>query len=88
MKQAMKRVKNVLGGKKGGDSICGKTRVLMTTGALLLAGGAFAVEGGGKDSSGADTVKSRVFNVLKYGAVGDDKTDNTEAFSACLKAVI
>jgi hypothetical protein len=29
-----------------------------------------------------------VFNVLKYGAVGDDKTDNTEAFSACLKAVV
>jgi hypothetical protein len=29
-----------------------------------------------------------VFNVLGYGAVGDDKTDNTEAFSACLKAVI
>ncbi|NLB56633.1 MAG: hypothetical protein GX811_12895, partial [Lentisphaerae bacterium] len=30
----------------------------------------------------------RVFNVRAYGAVGDDKTDNTEAFSACLKAVI
>jgi len=33
-------------------------------------------------------VESRVFNVLNYGAVGDDKTDNTEAFSACLKAII
>jgi len=33
-------------------------------------------------------VKSRTFNVLNYGAVGDDKTDNTAAFSACLKAVI
>lgn len=32
--------------------------------------------------------ESRVFNVLDYGAKGDDKTDNTEAFSACLKAVI
>lgn len=31
---------------------------------------------------------SRTFNVLDYGAVGNDKTDNTEAFSACLKAVI
>ena len=29
-----------------------------------------------------------MFNVLEYGAVGDDETDNTEAFSACLKAVI
>jgi hypothetical protein len=28
------------------------------------------------------------FNACDYGAVGDDKTDNTEAFSACLKAVI
>lgn len=33
-------------------------------------------------------MNSRMFNVLNYGAVGDDKTDNTEAFSACLKAVI
>ncbi|MEI6605188.1 MAG: glycosyl hydrolase family 28-related protein [Verrucomicrobiota bacterium] len=33
-------------------------------------------------------MKSRVFNVLSYGAVGDDKTDNTEAFLACLKAVV
>jgi len=30
----------------------------------------------------------RDFNVLDYGAVGDDKTDNTEAFSACLGTVI
>ncbi len=28
-----------------------------------------------------------VFNVKDYGAVGDNRTDNTEAFSACLKAV-
>ncbi|MCX6880515.1 MAG: glycosyl hydrolase family 28-related protein, partial [Verrucomicrobia bacterium] len=33
-------------------------------------------------------MKSRTFNVLKYGAMGDDKTDNTEAFSTCLKAMI
>ena len=39
-------------------------------------------------SSSAGTPNSRVFNVLNYGAVGDDKTDNTAAFSACLKAVI
>jgi hypothetical protein len=29
-----------------------------------------------------------VINVLDYGAVGDDKTDNTEAFSACLDDII
>jgi hypothetical protein len=33
-------------------------------------------------------VESKTFDVTDYGAVGDDKTDNTEAFSACLKAVI
>ncbi len=32
--------------------------------------------------------KSNVFNALDYGAKGDDKTDNTAAFSACLDAVI
>jgi hypothetical protein len=31
---------------------------------------------------------SRVFNVCDYGAVGDDATDNTEAFSRCLRAVV
>lgn len=45
-------------------------------------------DGGEKVNTSADTVNSRVFNVLNYGAVGDGKTDNTEAFSACLKAVI
>ena len=30
----------------------------------------------------------RVFNVIAYGAVGDDQTDNTAAFSKCLEAVI
>ncbi|WP_027077981.1 glycosyl hydrolase family 28-related protein [Maribacter antarcticus] len=34
------------------------------------------------------TINSRTFNVLDYGAVGDDKTDNTEAFSVCMKAII
>ena len=38
--------------------------------------------------SPAGDVQGPMFNVLSYGAVGDDKTDNTEAFSACLKAVI
>lgn len=30
----------------------------------------------------------RTFNVLDYGAAGDDRADNTAAFSACLQAVI
>jgi hypothetical protein len=33
-------------------------------------------------------LRAATFNVTAYGAVGDDSTDNTEAFSACLKAVI
>jgi hypothetical protein len=41
-----------------------------------------------KLTSRAVSVGSRSFNVLDFGAVGDDKTDNTEAFSACLEAVI
>ena len=65
-----------------------KTMVLMTMGGWLFAGAALAVDGGENISSTAGTTESRVFSVLKYGAVGDDKTDNTEAFSACLKAVI
>lgn len=36
----------------------------------------------------AGTVGPRIFSVLDYGAVADGKTDNTEAFSACLRAVI
>jgi hypothetical protein len=32
--------------------------------------------------------KGRLFNAKDYGVVGDDKTDNTEAFSACVKAMI
>jgi hypothetical protein len=45
---------------------------------------------GGEDQSRtvANGSVSASFNVLHYGAVPDDKTDNTEAFSRCLKAVI
>lgn len=64
MKQAFKRMKNISVGKKGEASVCGKILALMTTVALLLAGEAFAAEGGEKASSGAGTVKPRVFNVL------------------------
>ncbi|MCE9609060.1 MAG: glycoside hydrolase family 55 protein [Chthoniobacter sp.] len=82
----MKRVKKVLGGQHGAS--LRQAMVLIAIGGLLLTGGAFAVDADAKDSPTAGTVKSRVLNALNYGAVGDDKTDNTEAFSACLKAVI
>lgn len=62
--------------------------VLMTICGWLMAKEAFSGDGNEKTSSRASTGKPRVFNVLDYGAVGDDKTDNTEAFSACLKAVV
>lgn len=42
---------------------------------------------GGRTVRG-DAMGTNDFNVTDYGAVGDDKTDNTAAFSACLKAVI
>ena len=71
-----------------------KPTVILTAALLcVLSPSAFAVEtaavdGGEKAGAPAATVKSRTFNVLNYGAVGDDKTDNTAAFSACLKSVI
>jgi pimeloyl-ACP methyl ester carboxylesterase len=46
------------------------------------------VYGDEKMTTQAKARNSRTFNVLDYGAKGDDKTDNTEAFSACLEAVI
>ena len=36
----------------------------------------------------AAATPKRVFNAADFGAVGDDKTDNTAAFSACLDAVV
>ena len=38
--------------------------------------------------AGVVPVRGGVFNVRDYGAVGDDKTDNTAAFSKCLDALI
>jgi hypothetical protein len=38
-------------------------------------------------ANAADGTK-RVFNVKDYGAIGDDKTDNTAAFSKCLDELI
>jgi polygalacturonase len=33
-------------------------------------------------------LRAATFKVTDYGAVGDDNTDNTAAFTACLNAVI
>jgi len=49
-----------------------KTMVLITISSLLLAGAGVAVDGGENKSASAGAVKSRTFNVLNYGAVGDD----------------
>lgn len=46
-----------------------KTMVLITIGGWHFAGAAFAIDGGGKVSSTAGTVKSRVFYVLNYRVV-------------------
>ena len=56
--------------------------------AWLAAGSAGRLHGAEKTVSLAGAMETPVFNVRSYGAVGDDKTDNTKAFSACLKAVI
>lgn len=39
-------------------------------------------------ASVGDAGKSRIFNVLHFGALGDGRSDNTEAFSACMKKLI
>ncbi len=86
VKQSRKRIEHALGGPKR-DSMW-KALVGIMMGSLLFAGAAAAVDGAEATKVVADAAKSRTFNVRDYGAVGDDKTDNTEAFSACLKAVI
>jgi hypothetical protein len=41
-----------------------------------------------KVTADTNVLTPRVFNVLDYGAVGDDKTDNTAAFTTCINAII
>jgi hypothetical protein len=62
--------------------------VLMAICSWFVTLGTVELYGGENVASRAVRVESRSFNVLDYGAVGDDKTDNTEAFSACLEALI
>ncbi len=50
--------------------------------------GATQADTSSKRGAGGQTSLQSVFNVADYGALGDDAKDNTEAFSACLKAVI
>ena len=38
--------------------------------------------------STASPVRGAIFNVTTYGAVGNDSTDNTAAFTSCLNAII
>ena len=38
--------------------------------------------------AGVAPARAATFNVTDYGAVGDDSTDNTAAFTACLNAII
>ncbi len=58
---------------------------LFTAAALLAATGKI---NDSRVRSGELLVQPQVFNVQAYGAVGDDKTDNTAAFSACINAII
>jgi len=58
-----------------------KMMVLMMMCGVFLTGAAVAADGGEKVSSTTGISEARVFNVLKYGAVGDDKTDNTDIYN-------
>ena len=78
MNQSIGRMKHVLSGPKR-DSMW-KTLVVMMMGGLLFAGAAAAVDGAENEKAAADAATARTFNVRDYGAVGDDKTDNTAAF--------
>lgn len=62
--------------------------ILTTICGCLAAGTVLFADSEEKANSIAPSSQARVFNVLNYGAVGDDKTDNTSAFSACLKDII
>lgn len=62
--------------------------VLATHSFLLAHGDGLCVANEPAAPSEPAAAKPRVFNVLDFGAVGDDKTDNTAAFARCLDALI
>jgi hypothetical protein len=64
------------------------TTILLTACGWLAACTACSADAREKSNPVAPAATARVFNVLDYGAVGDDKTDNTGAFSECVKAAI
>jgi len=64
-----------------------KAMITMAILGCLLGVTAAIADGEETMASVSNAAIPRVFNVFSYGAVGDGKTDNTEAFSACLKAV-
>ena len=64
------------------------TIVLAAICGLLMATGTVGGDEARNGTSGSSPAGSHVFNALDYGAAGDDKTDNTSAFTACLEAVI
>ena len=86
MKHSPQRMKRVSGSPKR-DSLW-KTLVVILMGGMIFSAAAAAADRAETTKAAAGAATSRTFNVRDYGAVGDDKTDNTEAFSACLKAVI
>jgi hypothetical protein len=65
-----------------------RTTILISICAWFLFAERGAIAGGNTVNTHSAVAKRRDFNVLNYGAAGDDKTDNTAAFSACLKELI
>ncbi len=63
------------------------TPIAITIFGWLAIGTTFSGDAGEPPGSPA-AASARIFNALDYGAVGDDNTDNTAAFSACIKDVI
>jgi hypothetical protein len=76
--------------KGGGDKVIRVKRILGLAAVLAtsLQSWSALMAACGWWLTGAVQVHGGVFNVRDYGALGDDKTDNTAAFSKCLDAVI
>ena len=54
----------------------------------LLLAGTLSADTNTNQPPGQTASQPQVLNVRDYGAVGDDKTDNTAAFSKCLEAIV
>lgn len=62
--------------------------LLLAPPAMVHAAEASKPDASGDKSPIGQVSRQSVFNVIDYGALGDDAKDNTEAFSACLKALV